>query len=330
MGRLGGSLGRLAGAERGGSAGTPSEPYDFTNGGTVTGDLTLNGHLIMGAGKVVKIADGTVAAPGLAFGSDLDNGIYRIGANDWALSAGGVAVQEQIATLVKQLVALGISDGTVGAPGLAFTADLDNGLYRTAANAWSLAAGGGQGLGLAASLLTAAIDLKMAANRQLQLDDGALGAPGLAFAADLDTGFIRTGANVAQRVAGGAAVEEWGATYLQTLLKQGFAMGSQNIAVVGDTILSGNSFVALTNTSGGSLTLTSTPTIAAGTVNGQILIVQVLGSFSIVLQDETGLAGCKLRNTSASSKTVTTRDTIVYIWAAAAGEWNQVVALTAL
>jgi len=40
--------------------------------------------------------------------------------------------------------ALGIADGTVAAPGLAFTADPDNGLFRTAANQWAMAVGGVQ------------------------------------------------------------------------------------------------------------------------------------------------------------------------------------------
>lgn len=51
---------------------------------TITGDFAVTG--------VVEIANGTVAAPGLAFASDLDTGIYRIGANNVGVAVGGAKV----------------------------------------------------------------------------------------------------------------------------------------------------------------------------------------------------------------------------------------------
>lgn len=41
-----------------------------------------------------RIADGTPAAPGMAFVNDPDNGVYRAGTNDWWLVASGVGVAE--------------------------------------------------------------------------------------------------------------------------------------------------------------------------------------------------------------------------------------------
>ena len=41
-----------------------------------------------------QMSDGTVSLPGLPFASDLDSGIYRIGANNWALAAAGAKVLE--------------------------------------------------------------------------------------------------------------------------------------------------------------------------------------------------------------------------------------------
>lgn len=38
----------------------------------------------------IVFGDGTVSAPGIAFSSDLDNGFYRIGADNWAAAVGGV------------------------------------------------------------------------------------------------------------------------------------------------------------------------------------------------------------------------------------------------
>lgn len=39
-----------------------------------------------------QMSDGTVSLPGMPFASDLDSGIYRIGANNWGLVAGGTKI----------------------------------------------------------------------------------------------------------------------------------------------------------------------------------------------------------------------------------------------
>ena len=57
----------------------------------VYADGTIYGATVQAA-TLLKFADGTVGAPGLAFKDDLDNGMYRIGTNNWALSAGGTKV----------------------------------------------------------------------------------------------------------------------------------------------------------------------------------------------------------------------------------------------
>lgn len=44
--------------------------------------------------SIAQMSDGTVSLPGLPFASDLDSGIYRIGANNWALAAAGAKVLE--------------------------------------------------------------------------------------------------------------------------------------------------------------------------------------------------------------------------------------------
>ncbi len=38
----------------------------------------------------VQFGDGTVSLPGITFSADTDNGFYRIGANNWAVSVGGI------------------------------------------------------------------------------------------------------------------------------------------------------------------------------------------------------------------------------------------------
>lgn len=59
-----------------------------------------------------QMSDGTVSLPGLPFASDLDSGIYRIGANNWALAAAGAKVLE-IATTGVIVVGKINNNGTV-------------------------------------------------------------------------------------------------------------------------------------------------------------------------------------------------------------------------
>lgn len=46
----------------------------------------------------ISVADGTVSAPGLAFDLDLNTGLYRIGADNLGISAGGVKVADMTGT----------------------------------------------------------------------------------------------------------------------------------------------------------------------------------------------------------------------------------------
>lgn len=80
------------------------------------------------------------------------------------------------------------ADGTLGAPGIAFTNDTDTGVYRISPNAVGIAAGGTLGLSQSAT----AID----SNLVHRFGDGAVGAPGITFINDTDTGIYRIGTNV--------------------------------------------------------------------------------------------------------------------------------------
>jgi microcystin-dependent protein len=57
---------------------------EITNSVAVDGQSTLTGPL--------KAASGTVAAPGITFGSDTDSGLYRIGANNVGVAVNGAKV----------------------------------------------------------------------------------------------------------------------------------------------------------------------------------------------------------------------------------------------
>ena len=71
-----------------------------TAGLTLTGTLTPSGQIVTHAG--------TVAAPGLAFASDLDCGLYRIGANNIGVAVNGAKVLDVATT------GLGVTGTTTG------------------------------------------------------------------------------------------------------------------------------------------------------------------------------------------------------------------------
>lgn len=61
-----------------------------------------------------SMPDGTVSAPGLSFTSDPDNGLYRIGTNNWALAAGGTKVLEFTASAVSSTLPINLARAGAG------------------------------------------------------------------------------------------------------------------------------------------------------------------------------------------------------------------------
>ena len=86
-----------------------------------------------------NFADGSAAAPSIAFASDPDTGLYRVSADLLGVAAGGA--------LIAQFGSAGIAsqvNGSAGAPSFSFVDDPDTGLYRNAANELAIAAGGNE------------------------------------------------------------------------------------------------------------------------------------------------------------------------------------------
>lgn len=78
----------------------------------------------------------------------------------------------------------------------------------------------------------------------------------------------------------------------------------------------------LNNTSGGSLTLTSAPTVTDGQ-DGQILILFNSSAQNVVIQDQGTLASSNLR-LSATTITLGTRDSIMLVYSSDIGDWIQI------
>lgn len=116
---------------------------DFATGGSQRAEISAAGLEVTGAGQLFLPA-GSVASPSLTFTVDQNTGIYRAGADDLRLSAGGVdKLSAQAAgILITGTNTLFIPDGLTATPSLAFTADQDTGLMRVGANHLALSAGG--------------------------------------------------------------------------------------------------------------------------------------------------------------------------------------------
>jgi hypothetical protein len=93
------------------------------------------------------------------------------------------------------------------------------------------------------------------------------------------------------------------------------------LTAVGNSIPNTATFIRLNNTSGGSLTLTSAPTIADGQ-QGQVLYLVNTSANDVVLQDQGTLASSNLR-LSATTITLSTRDSIALMFNTNVGDWCQ-------
>jgi hypothetical protein len=92
--------------------------------------LTIQGgSLISNAPHLFQ--DGTVSAPGMAFSGDVDTGIYRIGANELGLTAGGTLGLRTAVTAVVSELQHRFQAGSVSEPSVSFELDTNTGLYQS-------------------------------------------------------------------------------------------------------------------------------------------------------------------------------------------------------
>lgn len=91
--------------------------------------------------KLLEI-DGTAAAPSYTFASDLDTGIFRSAENVIGIAAGGVSRFTVSANYVTAQRPLACTGGTLAAPGVVSSSDVDTGIWWPAANTMGFVAGG--------------------------------------------------------------------------------------------------------------------------------------------------------------------------------------------
>jgi hypothetical protein len=106
--------------------------------------FTANGANVLGVDTTgITTVVGSVGTPSISFLSDRDTGFYTTAANTIGIAANGTLVTE-ISTggIVLRTGVLGVTNGTVGSPGLSFDIDGDTGIYRISANNIGISCGG--------------------------------------------------------------------------------------------------------------------------------------------------------------------------------------------
>ena len=167
----------------------------------LTDSLDRNGRGTMLA--PMKFADGTVAAPGIAFSTEVSTGIYRPGTSSMAVTLLGTEVARftaaglnVIGTLSANAIAGTFSDGTVAAPAIAFYTEPSTGMWHPAAGQISFAIQGAE-----AARIT---------NAGISVADGALAAPAVSLLSEPTTGLWRVAPGVLGVSALGTEVVRFG------------------------------------------------------------------------------------------------------------------------
>jgi len=179
------------------------------------------------------------------------------------------------------------------------------------------------------------------------IPDGTAASPTIRFASDTDTGFYYSAGpafskdnslKLAAQASGTAVTNQLSAQ--STLVVTG-AMTTQNsrihapptaqtISAAGNTITVGDAdyLAPISNTTAGSITLTSAPTIADGTDGEEILLYNT-GTQNVVIQDQGTLASSNLRLATATV-TLAPRQSVRLVFLTAIGDWLQCGPLTAV
>lgn len=187
---------------------------------TLPGAVPANPNVVSMSGAGVLstgLADGTLAAPSLAFTNDLDTGLRLAGSNRLGFVLGGIQPHVMSTT---QILTVGAA---ASAPSYSFEADADTGMYQFAANELGFAAGGVAQMAMRFSYVRSMVPHRF--------ENGSAGVPSLSFETDSNTGFYRLGAGqIAVSLAGTARTLFVGDQIQQPFGTAGapaFAFGSQ-------------------------------------------------------------------------------------------------------
>jgi hypothetical protein len=279
---------------------------------------------------VVGISNGSAGAPGLAFTSDTDSGLYRVGANnvgvavsatlisDWSsanmdmnslpivnVGAAGTdfGTDGSLTTAQTVTVSSGVivaPTGSASAPAYTFASDTDSGFYRIGAN--------NAGVAVSATLISDWSSADMDMNNLPIVNVGAAGTDfGTNGALTLAQGLTVSagGANVTGSIDGSADVDV--GTWLNLSVQSTIAITE------GSTITPTGTYQPITSTI--ACTTSTSTAIANGGETGDLLIVRNGNAANVIIVDGTGgNVECKTDVSLGAS------DTLTLIWNGS--DWN--------
>ena len=162
-----------------------SGTFSFIANGVVAATIDGNARL--------QINAGALSTPGLRFITDNDTGLMlsALGQMDLVASA-------QWGLRIKPFTAL-IRSGSVGAPALAFDAQVNCGAYFVSASRWALVANGNRMIDMSDAGAYPIVQIL----GQARFIDGTAAAPSMTFSSETGTGFLRPAANTIAWSTGG-------------------------------------------------------------------------------------------------------------------------------
>lgn len=154
---------------------------------------------VLSGGAYFRLADGTVANPGLFFDDDPNTGIYRVGADVIGITTNGVQ-RLRIDTVSANWGGNSTGDALImftpsaSAPAYSFAGDTTTGMYRDGSNSIGWATNGIERMQVGTSNLNFAAAVTGAAS--IKADGaGTQADPAYQFVGDPDSGLFRVGAN---------------------------------------------------------------------------------------------------------------------------------------
>jgi hypothetical protein len=146
----------------------------------------------------VKVPDGTIGAPSLAFATSPNMGAYYVSANRWALVVNGASKIDMANTVTLMRNQVRFSDGSAASPSVSFESDPDTGVFRIGTDQLGFATTGIQRLNIATLAIVSSLPFRGV--------NGSTAAPTFSFSSDSNTGiFLSTPAGVSISANGGEA-----------------------------------------------------------------------------------------------------------------------------
>lgn len=166
---------------------------NFSTAGVDRGNLT-------GAGLAMSVpylaSDGSAASPSVSFISDTNTGFYRISANTFAATCGGIKTCEISET------GIGVIAGTAASPSFYFSGDPNTGMWNSAPDYIGFSTNGLTRLEIHETGIFGYTPFKG--------EDGIVTSPQFTFTADNDTGIWRPAGNTVAISGGGSLLASFG------------------------------------------------------------------------------------------------------------------------